>query len=237
MELLKSRTGRVLIESHRGAEGLAPENSWSALNLGAESEADFLEIDVQLSRDGIAFLRHNYSLPDGRACWRVPWSEIKDLKVEKESIPLLEDVLVWARDSGVCLSLDLKVGFLPERKLAQEVIRLLRRTQTEDRAMLISWDHQELLHIKVNYPRMVTRALLRGRLTNYSSFLGYTQVDAISLAYGMVRPGDVDEIHRAGVAVALGEMWQSDFQAVETLDVDIVSWGDPNEAKSLLDQM
>ena len=39
IELLKSITGRVLVESHRGAEGLAPENSWTALKLGRDSGA------------------------------------------------------------------------------------------------------------------------------------------------------------------------------------------------------
>jgi hypothetical protein len=34
LELLKSKTGRTLIESHRGVEnGDVPENSWSAINL------------------------------------------------------------------------------------------------------------------------------------------------------------------------------------------------------------
>ena len=31
LELLKSKTGRTLIELHRGVEGDVPENSWSAI--------------------------------------------------------------------------------------------------------------------------------------------------------------------------------------------------------------
>src|SRR5688500_2415376 len=128
MELLKSKIGRVLIESHRGAEGLAPENSWAALKLGREVGADFLEIDVQLSQDGIAFLQHHYTLPDQRFCANVPWAEIKEFKIQDETFPLLEDVLAWARENDVCLSLDLKVGFMPEGKLVKEILRLLDHT-------------------------------------------------------------------------------------------------------------
>ena len=66
LELLKSKTGRTLIESHRGVEGDVPENSWSAIKLGHQLGADLIEVDVQLSRDDVPFLRHNYQLPDGR---------------------------------------------------------------------------------------------------------------------------------------------------------------------------
>jgi glycerophosphoryl diester phosphodiesterase len=232
--LLKSITGRTLIESHRGAENLAPENSWAALHMGWDSGADIMEVDVQLSQDGIPFLRHHYTLADGRFCSDVPWNELKTLKINDEPIPSLEDVLAWASDEDVCLSLDLKVGFKPENSLMRAVMASLDRTRAWDQVMLISWDHVELLEIKRSHPQATTRALIYGRLTAYSEFLKYTGADAISLTYGIARRSDVDEIHRAGVAVIMGEMWRPDFEMIKNLDVDLVSWGDPSEARKLL---
>ncbi|MCX6078353.1 MAG: glycerophosphodiester phosphodiesterase [Chloroflexi bacterium] len=237
IELLKSITGRVLVESHRGAEGLAPENSWTALKLGRDSGADLLEVDVQLSQDGVAFLRHNYSLPDSRWCSAVPWSELKDIRIEHEPLPRLDDVLAWACENNVYLSLDIKVGFKPEKSLTTVVLSALEVTQAWEQVMLISWDHVELLDIKKTYPKLTTRALINGRLAAYSEFLKYTQADAISLSYGIVRPRDVEEIHRAGVAVIMGEMWRPDFEMINDLDIDMVSWSDPNEARRLLGQI
>gem|GEM_PF-1152662 len=63
--LLRSINQRVLVESHRGAEFLAPANSLRAVQIGQQRGADWIEVDAQLSADGVAFLRHNYSLPDG----------------------------------------------------------------------------------------------------------------------------------------------------------------------------
>ena len=94
LELLKSQTGCTLIESHRGVEGDVPENSWSAIKLGHQLGADLIEVDVQMSRDRVPFLRHNYQLPDGRWCHDVPRQELKELKIDGEPLPLLEDVLV-----------------------------------------------------------------------------------------------------------------------------------------------
>src|SRR5512144_1540850 len=113
-ELLKSRTGRTLIESHRGMEGDVPENSWPAIRLGHQLGADLLELDVQMSLDCIPFLRHNYQLPDGRWCAQLPWSELTEVRIDGEPLPLLEDVLAWARETGVGLSLDIKTFFGPE---------------------------------------------------------------------------------------------------------------------------
>src|SRR5215510_8566143 len=122
LELLKSKTGRTLIESHRGVEGDVPENSWPAIQLGRQLGADLIEMDVQLSQDGVAFLHHNYQLPDGRWCHEVAWNELKELRIDGEPLPKLEDVLVWARDAGANLSLDIKTFFRPQSILAKEVV-------------------------------------------------------------------------------------------------------------------
>jgi glycerophosphoryl diester phosphodiesterase len=236
IELLKSITGRILVESHRGAERLAPENSWAALKLGHEAGADLLEVDVQLSQDGVAFLRHNYSLPDGRMCSAVPWDELKDLQIENEHLPLLEDVLTWTRETDTYLSLDLKVGFKPEKSLTSVVLNVLQRTQAWDNVMLISWDHKELLEMKKSHPRLTTRALIYGRMAAYTDYLKFIRADALSVSYGIVRSSDVEEIHRAEVAIIMGEMWRPDFQMIKDLDLDMVSWGDPLEARKLLAQ-
>lgn len=48
--------------AHRGASGLAPENTASAFSLAAELGASDVELDVQLSRDGVVFLCHDDTL-------------------------------------------------------------------------------------------------------------------------------------------------------------------------------
>ena len=48
-----------LIIGHRGAAGTAPENTVAAFKDGRASGADFFEIDVQLSKDGVPFLFHD----------------------------------------------------------------------------------------------------------------------------------------------------------------------------------
>jgi len=50
---------RVLIIGHRGAAGLAPENTLPAFAAGLQHGADLLELDVRRTRDGVLVLMHD----------------------------------------------------------------------------------------------------------------------------------------------------------------------------------
>lgn len=234
LELLKSKIGRTLIESHRGMEGDVPENSWTAIQLGHQLGADLIEVDVQMSQAGIPFLRHNYQLPDGRWCYDVSWNELKELKIEGETLPLLEDVLAWARDVNTILSLDIKSLFSPAGDLIQAVIDLLERTNTKDKVLLLFMDHAELFQTKLAYPELTVRALVSGRLMNYRAYLQSIKADSVSIMYGMFRPEDVAEIHSAGVSVVLGGLWNPNTDLFRSTDIDVFSHGNPVEARKIL---
>lgn len=236
LELLKSKTGRTLIESHRGVEGDVPENSWPAIKLGQELGADLIEVDVQLSQDGIPFLRHNYQLPDGRWGHDLSWNELKELKIEGESLPLLEDALVWARDTGAHLSLDMKTFFTPEGSLATEVIRLLERTNTKDNVLLLFFDHEELFQTKLVHPELTARALLTGRLLNYAEYLQKIRADCVSVSYGLFRPEDIEQIHSIGAALVLIQYWNQNNELFQQYDIDVLSVGSPADARKILDR-
>ena len=52
----------MLVIGHRGAAGVAPENSLDALRAGVEAGADMLEFDIHLTRDRIPVLIHDNNL-------------------------------------------------------------------------------------------------------------------------------------------------------------------------------
>jgi glycerophosphoryl diester phosphodiesterase len=235
LELLKSTTRRTLIESHRGMEGDVPENSWPAVKRGHQFGADLIEVDVQLSQDGVAFLRHNYTLPDERWCHDVSWGELKQLEIDGEPLPKLEDVLAWARDSGAQLSLDMKTFFRTEGSLAKEVVRLLERTNTKENVLLLFFDHQELFHTKLAHPELAVRALLTGRLLNYAEYLKQINTDCVSVSYGILCPEDIEKFHAKGIAVTLVEYWNPRGDLFQKFDIDIFSYGNPAKAREILE--
>ena len=48
-----------ILIGHRGAAGIAPENTLAAFKAGSQAGVDFVELDVQLSRDGVPFIFHD----------------------------------------------------------------------------------------------------------------------------------------------------------------------------------
>lgn len=87
----------MLIIGHRGAAGLAPENTIDAFQKGIDVGADILEFDVQLTRDGIPVVIHDSTLfRTHRKRNIVRWSNHTSLQKAAEKghkIATLEEVL------------------------------------------------------------------------------------------------------------------------------------------------
>ena len=50
---------RVEVVCHRGANAVAPENTWAAARQCIEWGADYIEVDVRTSRDGVFYVLHD----------------------------------------------------------------------------------------------------------------------------------------------------------------------------------
>ena len=59
---IMSSTIMPKIIAHRGASGSAPENTLAAIRLAAEHGATWIEIDVNISSDGVPVLFHDDGL-------------------------------------------------------------------------------------------------------------------------------------------------------------------------------
>ena len=86
------------IIAHRGASGLAPENTMAAFQLAMDQHADGIELDVMLTKDGHLAVIHDDTVDrttDGTG--RVKDMTLAELQAlnagEGEKIPSLQDVL------------------------------------------------------------------------------------------------------------------------------------------------
>ncbi|MDZ4817695.1 MAG: glycerophosphodiester phosphodiesterase [Planctomycetota bacterium] len=100
-----AKSAEIEIIAHRGASFDAPENTLAAVKLAWKQNADAVEFDVQLSRDGQIVLMHDFDTK--RTTGQVgvvaqqDWSQLKkldagswkDAKFAGEKIPLLSEVL------------------------------------------------------------------------------------------------------------------------------------------------
>ena len=225
--LLRSRTGRVLVESHRGADKLAPENSWTAIELAYQAGADFIEIDVQLTADGELIIYHHYRAPDGQLIRDMRRNAVALVCAGENHLVGLDDIFEWAGRNDAKFTLDIKNGFNFDRAVFERTRELVEHYGFVERAQLIGWDHAAVRALKQANPALTTRVLLRGRPLNLVEAVRASRADAVSLSYDLVSRADVDALHEAGIAVVVAELFEPDFARVVELGADALSWGDP----------
>lgn len=235
--LLRSQTGRVLVESHRGADKLAPENSWTAIELAYQAGADFIEIDVQLTADGELIIYHPYRAPDGQLIRDMRRNAVALVCAGENHLVGLDDIFEWASRNDAKFTLDLKNGFDFDRAVFERTRELVEHYSFVARAQFIGWDHAALRALKQANPALTTRVLLRGRPVNLVETVGASQADAVSLSYDLVGPADVAALHAAGIAVVVADLFEPDFVRVVELGADVLSWGDPIAAISELKRL
>jgi len=82
------------IIGHRGARGLAPENTIASLKKGLEHHVDELEFDLRVTKDGVVILHHDPYLhdPSGSKLLISEYS-YQELKSHKPDLPTFQEVL------------------------------------------------------------------------------------------------------------------------------------------------
>ncbi len=234
MDLLHSVTGRILIEGHRAAEGIAVENSWEAIEAGYAVGADLLELDVQRAVDGELVIYNGYHLPDGRWIRELDSKELRAVSPKGHRLVFLEKVLEWVKDKSIGLSLDIKNGFGFDSQVFLDTLKCVEDHNLTECVMLAGWDHAGLLLSKDRNSTIKTRAIIRGRPVDIVQMAQNAKVDAISLDADMVTATEIDALHTAGIAVVIAELIRPDFSHPVKLGADIVCCSDPGAARKAL---
>lgn len=150
------------IIAHRGASFDAPENTLRSVRLAWEQNADAVECDVYLSKDGKIVLMHDrtpkrYGGPD-RPVASMTWEELSLLDVgawkgtqfQGEKVPLLSDVLKTIPE-GKRLFIEIKTG--------PEIVPELKRVLTEaarpaDQTAIICFNSQVIARTVEELPQL-----------------------------------------------------------------------------------
>jgi glycerophosphoryl diester phosphodiesterase len=143
---------------HRGAAAYAPENTLSAIHAAADLGIEWVEIDVKLTRDGVAVVFHDEDL---QRCTGteglikdLDWDDLKELDAGSwygdsfigERIPTLEEALNVILDRGMGLNLEIKPCPGREKETAEVALDVTSRIWSEDGPMplISSFSHVSL---------------------------------------------------------------------------------------------
>lgn len=230
----------VLISAHRGDTENAPENSIPAITHAIEKGIQSVEIDVQLTKDGVAVLHHDVNLKRMAGIpQRVPdltYDQVSKLTIGRDTgnqpirIPMLSEALAEAQGRSKLL-VDLK-PYGPSDDLVKKVVKLIKAFEMEQEVYIQSFDKTALLQIRELEPEIKIGQILYFALGNLSSL----DVDFYTIEQTMLTDQLVDRAHAVG-----REIWvwtvnsRNNMKEVLKYKVDGIITDYPARAQSLLD--
>lgn len=219
--------GGLLVIGHRGASAYTPENTHIAFAVAFCDNADGVEFDVRLARDGVPYVFHDATLDrtvgvhgeaDSYTSWELMemgagrwfnllYPERAQEDFEEERIPMFEEVL--RRYSRHRLYAEMKCEDAARRPaLARAVVDLIRAYQLTDRVVVKSFALDSLREVKRLAPEVRTAALFgrswprpfvpAARILAEAADCG---ADEISLHRSLLRAATVEEAQRRGFDV------------------------------------
>ena len=152
----------TLIIAHRGASADAPENTLAAMELAIKDGADWVEIDVQETRDGEVVVIHDSDLKKiGGSTLRVFDASLaelqsvdigswKDPSFSDERVPTLQQLLAFCKDR-INVVIELKY-YGQEKQLEASVARIVEAVGMQDQIVLMSLSYPGAQKMKTIRP-------------------------------------------------------------------------------------
>ncbi|MEV5025657.1 glycerophosphodiester phosphodiesterase [Paenibacillus sp. LPE1-1-1.1] len=194
----------VLLSAHRGDSLEAPENSLAAVRSSVEQGIDAVEIDVQLTKDGVVVLHHDYNLQRmagvPKRVNELTYDEVAQLNIgirdggfgESERIPMLAEVLAEVQGKAK-LIVDLK-PYGPGDELANEVVALIEQFDMVQECYIQSFDRQTLHQIRQLNPDIRIGQILYFAVGD----LSLLDVDFYTIEQVMLTEAFVERAHKDG---------------------------------------
>ncbi len=189
-----------IVVAHRGASGLAPENTMLAHQVAFETGAHMIEIDVQETEDGKLVCIHDFDVDrttNGTgAIAELSYREIRELDAgDGEKIPSLDEVLDYAR-GRMKINIELKVT-----DIEKEVLALVMERRMIPDITISSFLHGTLIATR-NLDTEVFTAVLVTKLRNdMISYVNELDANALNPDHKTVTLDLVNDAHTNNILV------------------------------------
>lgn len=155
-----------IIVGHRGAAGLAPENTLASIRAALNKVIKYMEVDIQRSSDGVLVLMHDKTVnrtTNGKGkVANLSWRALQALdagtkfssEFSNEKIPSLESALALISQTDATLIIEVKH---PNRfpGIVDELNNIIQLQNASSHVLVMSFNTKfllELAEIKPNFP-------------------------------------------------------------------------------------
>jgi glycerophosphoryl diester phosphodiesterase len=247
---------RILVHGHRGARAIYPENTIPAFQYAIKIGADFLEMDVAVTKDNVLVISHDPHInPEickgphpGIAIHELTLAQLREydcgaLKnphfpkqqpVPGTRIPTLDEVLSLSSGNNVQFNIETKsFPDHPELTPAPDVfsgmlLDVIRKHKLESRSIVQSFDFRTLHATKRLEPHIRLSALWEGDARPFVDIAREGEAEIISPLFKLVTPQQIKSAHDAKIQVV---PWTADtpadWQMLIDAGVDAIITDDP----------
>ena len=220
MNFIKLFEKKLLIVAHRGASRIAPENTLLAMKKSV-GYCDFIELDVQLSSDGVPVIVHDKTLSrttnvkelnvyKSRFPYNVSDFIVDELNLldfgEGEKLLTLKRALEFIKEKSLYLNIeikDVKENFSDE-KIVSTVLAEIKELGIESQILISSFRPEYLSLLKSLSPNIATAYLANDcnheNLVEYLNGLG---VDAYHINKKLVSESLVRKLNAEGIFMSV----------------------------------
>ncbi len=197
----------TLVTAHRGASGAAPENTMAAVERAIADGADFVEIDVQETADGVVVVAHDSDFMkvanDSTKIWEASYEHLQGLDIgswfdaefSDQQVPTLAEVLDTCK-GRIGVNIELKYYGHDER-LEERVIELVEGRDMASDVVIMSLKLEGVERVQALRPDWTVgllSAVVLGDLTR-------VDVDFLAVSSKLATPLFIRSAHRAGKQV------------------------------------
>lgn len=230
------------ITAHRGSSLSAPENTMAAFELAVENMADYIELDVQMTKDGELVIMHDSNALRttgvNREISDMTLAEVKQLDAGSyysadyagEQVPTLEEVLDYTKGK-IRVNIEIKSGNYGTL-VSDKVAELISEKNMMTDCVVTSFEIELLDRVKELKPQIQVGYIL---VVAYGDFYNMDNVDFFSINAAFLTKRMVDAIHNSGKQI---HAWtvnnQSSIKNLTNKGVDNIITDDPVLARETI---
>jgi glycerophosphoryl diester phosphodiesterase len=211
-----SSSKKLQIIAHRGASGIAPENTMPAFEAAVAAKADYIELDVHLSKDNVVIVMHDYSVDrttngtgliaelDSDYIETLDAGEKFGAQFKGTKVPFLEEV-IQTINGRTKLLIEIKEKHGTNTGIEKEIVKLIKKHQAQEWCVVQSFNDESIKEVHLLFPEIEIHKLFLlkfrfipyvfdGRFT-YFSFKKYNYVNSFNMHQLFVNNSFLKKIH------------------------------------------
>jgi glycerophosphoryl diester phosphodiesterase len=247
---------RPYVIAHRGISGRYPENTLLAFQHAIDAKADWIELDVHTTADGVVIVSHDSKADrctDGNGHFHVMTLEqVKKLDAGSWfdpqfaglRIPTLEETLDFMGDGRIRICFEIKgEGTGSYLRTARATVEILQKRGFLRHAVISSFNHEVLRAVKTWVPLLATSldpTPQDGSRTPWElcqQVLRYN-INAMQHTYETLTPEIIDEAHQHGFSLwAWTVNDPDDMRKIVALEPDAIMTDHADVLRGIVDEM